>query len=97
MFDIEITEAYEKWFRKLKDKQAQDIINIRLRRIKEGNLGDHKSLGNGLFEIRIHYSGGYRLYFINKGSRWILILCGGAKSTQSKDIKLARKLAEEVK
>jgi putative addiction module killer protein len=96
MIEIEITSVYEKWFRKLKDLQARDIINIRLRRIKEGNLGDHKALGNGLYEIRIHYGGGYRLYFVNKSERWILILCGGAKSTQSRDIKLAKKLAEEV-
>ena len=97
MIDIEITAVYEKWYKKLRDARAQDVINVRLRRIKEGNFGDFKSLGDGLYEIRIHYSAGYRLYFVNKGERWILILCGGAKSTQEKDIKLARKLAKEVK
>ncbi|MDR1997815.1 MAG: type II toxin-antitoxin system RelE/ParE family toxin [Candidatus Margulisbacteria bacterium] len=94
--DIEISDVYEKWFNKLRDLKAKDIINVRLRRIKQGNLGDNKSLGGGLYEIRIYYGAGYRLYFVNRGERWILILCGGDKSTQSKDIKLARKLAEEI-
>jgi putative addiction module killer protein len=97
MIRIEVTEAYDKWFRQLKDIRAKDIINSRLDRIKENeNFGDCKSLGAGLYEIRIHYGGGYRLYFVHKGDRWILVLCGGGKSTQEKDIRTARKLAKEV-
>jgi putative addiction module killer protein len=97
MIRIEVTEIYDKWFKRLRDIRAKDIINSRLDRIKENeNFGDCKSLGAGLYEIRIHYSGGYRLYFWHKGDRWILILCGGKKSTQEKDIKTARKIAREV-
>jgi putative addiction module killer protein len=97
MIRIDVTEIYDKWFERLKDIRAKDIINSRIDRIKEtGNFGDYKSLGAGLYEVRIHYGGGYRLYFARKDERWILILCGGGKSTQEKDIKLARKLRSEV-
>ncbi|GBR77180.1 toxin ParE [Candidatus Termititenax persephonae] len=97
MLRIEVTEIYDKWFNRLRDVRAKDIINSRIDRIKENeNFGDCKSLGAGLYEIRVHYGGGYRLYFVYKGNRWVLILCGGGKSTQPRDIKLARKLAEEV-
>ena len=97
MITIEITEVYEKWFNKIKDLRAKDIINSRLDRIKEGNLGNNKNLGGGLYEIKIDYGPGYRLYFVNRGMRWILILCGGAKGTQQKDIKKAREIAKELK
>ncbi|GBR77601.1 toxin ParE [Candidatus Termititenax dinenymphae] len=53
-------------------------------------------LGNGLYEIRIHYGAGYRLYFVKKSDCWLLILCGGDKSTQNKDVKLAKKIAKEL-
>ncbi|MDR1453439.1 MAG: type II toxin-antitoxin system RelE/ParE family toxin [Candidatus Margulisbacteria bacterium] len=97
MIKIEITEAYKKWFNGLKDFKAKNIINVRLDRIREGNFGDRKTLGGGLYEVRIHYGNGYRLYFVHKGEYWVLILCGGEKSTQSKDIEKARKFLKEVK
>jgi len=97
MIKIEITEIYEKWFNKLKDLKAKDIINIRLRRIEiTGNFGDHKNIGDGLYEVRVHYGAGYRLYFCNRGVQWILILCGGNKSSQVKDIKKAREIIKEI-
>jgi putative addiction module killer protein len=97
MFQVELSEVFVKWFNKLKDRQAKGAIDVRLVRIEKGNFGDCKSLGGGLYEIRIHLGAGYRLYFVKKGARWILVLGGGDKSTQNRDIKLARKLAKEVK
>ena len=97
MITIVQTETYRKWFNGLSDRKAKIVIDSRLLRIENGLLGDIKSLGGNLYEIRIHYGAGYRLYFIKKGNTYILLLCGGDKSTQNKDIKLARKLAEEVK
>jgi len=61
-----------------------------------GTLGKIRSLGDGLFETKIYYGPGYRLYFVNKGKKIIVLLCGGDKSTQSRDIKKARELAKEV-
>jgi len=97
MITIVQTEIYRKWFNDLSDRKAKIVIDSRLLRIENGLLGDIKSLGGSLYEIRIHYGAGYRLYFVKKGNTYILLLCGGDKSTQSKDIRLARKLAEEIK
>lgn len=97
MITIVQTDTYRKWFNDLSDRKAKIVIDSRLLRMENGLLGDIKQLGGRLYEIRIHYGAGYRLYFIKKGNAYILLLCGGDKSTQNKDIKLARKLAEEVK
>lgn len=77
------------WLRSLKDKQTQALVLKRINRIRQGNLGDFKALQEGLFELRIHTGPGYRLYFAQEGSVLILLLCGGDKSTQQKDIQKA--------
>ena len=82
---------FEKWLNNLKDKKATLKIDHRLRRIRLGNLGDYKSVGEGIFELRINYGAGYRIYFGQLGTKIILLLCGGDKSTQPKDINLAKK------
>jgi putative addiction module killer protein len=64
--------------------------------MSQGTLGETRSLGNGLFEAKIRFGSGFRLYFVNKGTRVIVLLCGGDKSTQDRDIKQARKMAEEI-
>jgi putative addiction module killer protein len=97
MIKVELTEVFERWFKKLKDIQVKGAINVRLVRMSSGNFGDCKSLGNGLYEIRIHFGAGYRLYFVNKNNSWVLVLCGGDKSTQQKDIGKAREIAKELK
>ena len=90
---IEYTETFKKWFDKLKNKDVKNKILVRLLRIEAtNNLGDYKSLGDGLYEIRINYGSGYRLYFIFKNDKIIIILCGGDKSTQQKDIISAKKI-----
>ena len=90
---IKYSETFNKWLMKLKDINAKTRIITRLRRIEAtNNLGDYKSLGNGLYEIRIDYAVGYRLYFIYDGDNIIIILAGGDKSTQQKDIVIAKNL-----
>lgn len=70
------------------------MIAARLDRLAEGNAGDAEPVGNGISELRIHYGPGYRVYFQRRGNTIIVLLCGGDKSTQAKDIKAAKRLAE---
>jgi len=81
---------FEDWLNSLRDLQAKTKIKTRLRRLMIGNLGDCKSLGDGVYELRIDYGKGYRLYFGQIGSIIIILLCGGDKSTQQKDIENAK-------
>ncbi len=94
--EIRQTATYEKWFEALKDRNARMRINIRIRRLASGNPGDVKAVGNGISEIRINYGPGYRVYLIQRGNRVIILLCGGDKSTQSRDIKKAQELTEHL-
>lgn len=81
---------FAKWFDSLKSRKTQLKITERLRRVSLGNLGDYKAMGEGICELRIDYGSGYRIYFAQEGSQIILLLCGGDKDTQKKDILLAR-------
>ncbi len=91
MYSIEKTGEFEKWFRKLKDNRAKAKILFRIQRIEEqGNFGDCEPLGQGLSELRIYYAKGYRLYLKKYGNRIVLLLNGGDKSSQQKDIKKAK-------
>jgi putative addiction module killer protein len=96
MYDIETTEEFDVWLGGISDGKTQKVIVKRIRTMSLGTLGKIRSLDGGLFEAKIYYGPGYRLYFINKGKKIIVLLCGGDKSTQSRDIKLARKLAKEI-
>lgn len=95
MFDIRQTETFAKWRSKLKDDIAKAAVALRLTRLSLGQLGDAKPVGDGISELRIHYGPGYRIYFQRRGEAIILLLCGGDKSTQAKDIKKAKLLAKE--
>jgi len=88
------TKEYIKWFEWLKDKAAQARILVRAERLKLGYPGDVKHLGGGLYELRIFYGPGYRLYYCRVKSALILLLLGGDKSTQESDIVLARKILQ---
>ena len=88
------TDSFDKWFRKLRDKRAQGRIKIRIDRMKMGNLGDARSVGGSVSEIRIDYGPGYRLYFVRKDC--VILLVGGNKKTQQKDIKNAKSLAQSI-
>ena len=80
---------FSKWFDNLKDTQAQYKIDLRLNRLQLGNLGDYRSVGEGVCELKINHGPGYRVYFGQVGTTIILLLCGGDKSTQEQDISLA--------
>lgn len=88
---IKRTNIFDTWLHKLRDKRAIDKIVIRIKRIEQtNNLGDYKSVGENLYELRIDYGPGYRLYFSFNGNEIIILLCGGDKSTQQKDIEKAK-------
>ena len=95
MFEIKQTETFKQWEAKLKDKKAKALIAARIFRVSNGLLGDVKPVGKGISEIRIHYGKGYRVYFKQRGNELIVLLCGGDKSSQSKDIKTAQQLAKQ--
>ena len=85
------TNTFEEWLLKLKDKQGRIKIVFRIRKIEEENyLGDYKSVGDGVYELRIHYGPGYRIYFAYENNNIVLLLIGGDKSTQSNDINKAK-------
>ena len=81
---------FEEWLNALRDTQARVKIRNRLRRVESGNLGDYRSVGEGVCELRINYGPGYRVYFGQIGLTIVLLLCGGDKSTQEQDIEKAK-------
>jgi putative addiction module killer protein len=96
MYEIETIDEFDAWLGSINDGKTQKVIVKRIRTMSLGTLGKIRPLGGGLFEAKIYYGQGYRLYFVNKGEKIIVLLCGGDKSTQSRDIKQARKLAKEI-
>lgn len=95
MIELKQTETFRKWLTKLRDERAVTAIASRLDRLAFGHVGDAEPVGQGVSELRIHYGPGYRVYFQRQGHSIILLLCGGDKSTQAKDIKAALRLADE--
>jgi putative addiction module killer protein len=87
------TEDYARWFGKLRDQRARARIDIRIRRLSLGNPGDVKPVGEGISELRIDYGPGYRVYFTARGPEIVLLLIGGDKSGQARDIARAKALA----
>jgi putative addiction module killer protein len=80
---------------KLKDERARALIASRLDRLAYGHVGDARPVGEGVSELRIHHGPGYRIYFHQRGSTVIILLCGGDKGTQTKDVRTAKRLADE--
>ena len=97
MFEILKTDTFDRWLRSLRDRRAVARINARLRQVSIGALGDAKPVGDGVSELRVFYGPGYRLYFIRRGAAIIVLLCGGDKSTQARDIARAKALAGRLK
>jgi putative addiction module killer protein len=89
--------VYRTWIRKLEDNRARARIRVRLNRIRLGNFGDCKPVGEGVGEIRIDYGPGYRVYFAKRDFTVVILLCGGTKKKQSEDIKLAQKYWKDYK
>lgn len=96
MFEIRQTVTYSEWFEALRDRQARARIDVRIRRLAIGNPGDVKPVGKGVSELRINYGPGYRVYFVECGNELIVLLAGGDKRTQDRDIKKALELAQEL-
>ncbi|MYM86099.1 type II toxin-antitoxin system RelE/ParE family toxin [Rugamonas sp. FT82W] len=94
--DILQTELFSSWFRCLRDRRARAYIQVRIDRAEDGNLGDHKFVGDGVSEMRIDYGPGYRLYYTFRGTSLIILLAGGDKSSQAKDIAAAQALARQL-
>jgi len=96
VYQLQQTDIFEKWLAGLSDKTSKARILARLDSVRLGSLGDWKAIGGGLRELRIHSGPGYRLYFVQRQSVVIVLLCGGSKSTQAKDIERARRLLREI-
>ena len=96
MRTIHTTETFGDWFAGLRDKHAEKLIQARIRRAELGNFGDYAPVGEGISEMRIHYGPGYRVYFTQRGMEIVILLAGGDKSTQTKDIKTALGLARQL-
>lgn len=94
--EVRQTETYAQWRKGLRDRQARARIDIRIRRLSLGNPGDVKPVGEGVSELRIDYGPGYRVYFVQSGQALVILLAGGDKRTQDRDIKTAIELARGV-
>lgn len=94
---IYTTENFDQWFSSLRDRQTARRIQARIDRAEDGNFGDHKSVGEGVFEMRIHHGPGYRVYFTLRGLEVVILLIAGDKSTQVKDIQIAQDMARQLK
>ena len=96
MIDVRKTEEFDDWLVALKDRKAVAKIVARIERLALGNPGDVKPVGEGISEMRIPYGPGYRVYYTQAGKEVVLLLCGGDRATQDKDIKRAKEIAAEL-
>lgn len=94
--EIRQTTVFRKWFSGLKDEVARSRVAIRIRRLSLGNFGDVKSVGGKVSELRIDHGPGYRIYFTRRAETVVILLAGGDKKSQERDIEKAKKLALEV-
>ena len=96
---VEVVKSatFDRWLRKLKNRRAAARIQVRIDRLAVGNPGDVKPVGSGISELRIDYGPGYRVYYLHEGQRLILLLYGGDKSSQQKDIEEAKRMAADWK
>jgi putative addiction module killer protein len=96
VIEIRQTDRYIRWFASLRDSQARMRIQARIRRLSIGNPGDVRPVGEGVSEMRIDYGPGYRVYFAQRGSTLVILLAGGDKRTQDRDIATAFVMAREL-
>jgi len=96
MIEVRQSAIFAKWLVELRDANARLRVVTRIRRMELGNPDDVKPVGDGVSEMRIAYGPGYRVYFTRTGATIVILLCGGDKSSQSRDIALAKQLAKEI-
>jgi len=96
MIEVRQTEAFSKWLRELRDRQARARIQTRIDRLQLGLAGDVRPVGEGVSELRIDYGPGYRVYFVQRRKELVILLAGGDKRTQDRDIKTAIELARNL-
>lgn len=90
-------QPFTEWFESIRDKNTQNRIDKRLERLEDGNFGDCQPVGGGVFELRLHFGPGYRIYFGQISNSFVLLLCGGDKASQARDIELAKTYWREYK
>lgn len=95
-FEVRLTAEFSEWLDELNDRIALDAISARLARMQIGGFGDHASVGGGVSELRIHYGPGFRAYYTVRGRVIVVMLMGGTKRTQDRDIERAKRIAKEV-
>jgi putative addiction module killer protein len=96
VIEVRETKTFSAWLQALRDSQSRAKIAARIRRLAFGNPGDVHPVGDGISELRIHCGPGYRVYYVQRGAILIVLLCGGDKSTQARDIATAKKLSKET-
>lgn len=96
-YQVTQSDAFRRWLRGLRDKQARARIAVRIDRLEEGYFGDHQSVGQGVSEMRVHAGKGYRVYYTIRGKTAVILLCGGDKSSQRRDIGRAHQMARELR
>lgn len=96
MVVVRQTETFSKWLQDLRDRRAAAKIAARLARLELGNFGDAEPVGQGVTELRIHFGPGYRVYVVQRGEVLVVVLCGGDKSSQRRDISRAKDMAREL-
>jgi putative addiction module killer protein len=97
MLEIRQTERFARWHGRLKDRVARLAIAKRVDRLAAGHYGDARPVGEGVRELRLHIGPGYRVYFIEQAGQIIILLCGGDKRSQDRDIEIAKAMARELK
>ncbi len=95
MLELRQTEAFRLWRARLRDDRVRALIASRLDRLAFGHVGDARSVGDNVSELRIHYGRGYRIYFTKRGNALVILLCGGDKGSQVRDIRMAKRLLAE--
>ncbi|MDO9384782.1 MAG: type II toxin-antitoxin system RelE/ParE family toxin [Hyphomicrobiaceae bacterium] len=97
MIKVIASDSFASWVDDLKDRKTRVRILDRIDRLAGGNFGDRAPVGSGVFELRLHFGPGYRIYYVRQGDTVVVLLCGGDKASQTRDIRRAQKMAEEWK
>ena len=95
-YDVVKGDRFLRWLTRLRDRRAQARILVRIDRMEEGNFGDHRSVGGGVSEFRVNVGQGYRIYYTIRQQRLVILLCGGDKASQQRDISRAQQMAREI-